>query len=240
MKGGAWGVFWRSDREAQRGIFGLWAWGCPILSSSTVVFKMPPGALIVFIPRDAHSYAFGSNFYHAAHFILVKQWRNGAGAKHRLFYSRSEMMCSPFESPLHGKWSFWALAGFVTRQCSWYLVFPGETRTLLKPQVCCGSVWFQVIRTKDKEAGASEILGELDFFANQSKKPPSPSDDGREGNGLREPRVEALESQPENKGNEPKLVGKARAAEKRKGDGQSMEGRGKKKKAQGKRMSSSF
>nr|XP_028572304.1 probable ATP-dependent RNA helicase DDX52 [Podarcis muralis] len=92
---------------------------------------------------------------------------------------------------------------------------------------------FKVIRTKDKEAGASEILGELDFFANQSKKPPSPSDDGREGNGLREPRVEALESQPENKGNEPKLVGKARAAEKRKGDGQSMEGRGKKKKAQG-------
>ncbi|XP_033027758.1 probable ATP-dependent RNA helicase DDX52 isoform X1 [Lacerta agilis] len=91
---------------------------------------------------------------------------------------------------------------------------------------------FKVIRTKDKEAGASEILGELDFFANQSKKQPSPSEDGGGGNCLREPQVEALKSQPENKGNEPRLVGKARAAEKRKGDGQSMQGRGKKKKAQ--------
>ncbi|XP_061461009.1 probable ATP-dependent RNA helicase DDX52 isoform X1 [Rhineura floridana] len=103
---------------------------------------------------------------------------------------------------------------------------------------------FRVIRTKEKEAGALEIQGELDFFANKSKldffanksKPLlNCPDDGRGENCSRESQAELQELSelhPENKKNESRPVGKVGAAWKRKGDGQSIEGRKKKKKVQ--------
>ncbi|XP_063002610.1 probable ATP-dependent RNA helicase DDX52 [Elgaria multicarinata webbii] len=86
---------------------------------------------------------------------------------------------------------------------------------------------FQVIRTKNQDDGASENLGDLDFFAN--KKPSNPPG-GSGGNESSKSHSEAQE-QTENEAKESTVLEKAGAAKKRKGNQQSTKGR-KKQKAQ--------
>lgn len=85
-----------------------------------------------------------------------------------------------------------------------------------------------MIRAKDKEAGASQVLGELDFFACKSKGLPNIPEDGI---GRNEPQTESKEPlglHSEDEANEYKGTVK-----KRKRDGHSVPGK-KKKKTEGK------
>lgn len=94
-----------------------------------------------------------------------------------------------------------------------------------------------MIRAKEREIGASEVLGELDFFANKSKNVLNASEDGKGANECLYSQTEAkgyLELHHEDEANKSAEVQMEGAAKKRKGGGRSTERQKKKTKTPGK------